>query len=379
MGTLFGEMDDKTRLASLVGTLESKISVDTEKGQLTIKVDWSDAASTAEIAEAARESFLKARHGSEMSAFEDKMAILDGHATKLRDEIGILAQQVKSARDEQTARMRAARKSSGALGAGADATPGAVDAPLVRRSVRQPAAAGSDAQIPALKEKLAALKGKLAAVESERETRVRAEQAKYDDLKLRFTANHPTVVTQRERVAIAAQVSSEVSLMQAEVKDIQSELEQREGLARQTTGLGAILGTRSRTPGAAEALPADITDLLGGDEGLDPALTAQLSSAVTKYSSLRGDLFATQVDLDTAQAAFNHRYQVIVPAEAPSKPYKPKPAVIFGGGFVFSLLLALLLPVLAELRADIITERWQAEHIALPILAELRLPPHSSD
>jgi len=53
--------------------------------------------------------------------------------------------------------------------------------------------------------------------------------------------------------------------------------------------------------------------------------------------------------------------------------------LVVGGGLFVTLLLSLLAPILLELRAGVIRERWQVEHIQLPVLAELRLPPHSSD
>ena len=371
VASLFGEMDDKTRAASLVGTLETKITVSTEGGNLSIKVSWSDPVTVAELAEAARQSFLKTRHQAEISAFEDKMAILDGHASTLRDDIGQLVQQLKTARDEQLAKAEA-RKPAAAT-ADPTATPQFVRQPARRTPV-------SDAQIPALKEKLATLKAKLSELNTERERRVREEQAKYDDLKLRLTSSHPSVVLQKERIAIASQIPSDVALMQSEVKNIEGEIEQRDAVARQNneagSGVGAAAGGQRRA--GTESLPPEVTDLLERDN-LDPALSAQLSGAVMTYGSLRNEIFSTRVDLDTAQAAFQHRYQVIVPAEAPNKADKPKIPAVFGGGIVFSLLVALLLPILAELRVDIIRDRWQAEHLALPVLAELRLPPHSSD
>jgi uncharacterized protein involved in exopolysaccharide biosynthesis len=369
VAAIFGEMDDKTRAASLVGTLESKIYVETEKGDLSIKVTWSDPVTATELAEAARQSFLKARHQAEISAFEDKMSILDAHATKLRDDIGVLVQQLKEARDAQTAKGAEARKlSAAASGAGADAAP----APVRVAPRRSP---GSDPQIPALREKLTALKAKLAARDADRDQRIREEQAKYDDLKLRLTSSHPSVVLQKERVAIASQVPSEVMLMQAEVKNIEGEIAQRDAVARQNGDSG---GGGARRVGGTETLPAEVTEFLERDN-MDPALSAQLSGAVMTYGSLRNDVFSTRVNLDTAQAAFQHRYQVIVPAQVPNKAEKPKIPVVIAGGLVVSLLLALLLPILAELRVDIIRDRWQAEHIQLPVLAELRLPPHSSD
>jgi uncharacterized protein involved in exopolysaccharide biosynthesis len=375
VAALFGEMNDKIRMASLVGTLEQKITVSTDKGDLSIKVEWSDPRTATELADAARESFLKARHTAEISAFEDKMAILDGHATKLRDDIGVLVQQLKASRDEQLAKDRQerseARKSAAAAG---DATP----APVGVRQVARTMAAEPDAQLPALKEKLADLKAKLAAFDADRDRRIREEQAKYDELKLRLTSSHPAVVTQRERIAIASQIPSDVMLMQAEEKDIEGEIQQREAMTRQggdVLGGGGVMASRRAS---AEPLPAEVTDLLERDN-LDPALSAQLSGSVAQYGSLRSEIFSTRVDLDTAQAAFNHRYQVIIPAEVPSKADKPKIGAVIGGGLVFALLIALLLPVLLELRTDIIRERWQVEHIQLPVLAELRLPPHSTD
>jgi uncharacterized protein involved in exopolysaccharide biosynthesis len=230
-----------------------------------------------------------------------------------------------------------------------------------------------------LREKLATLKAKISTLESDRERRVREEQAKYDDLKLRLTSSHPTVVLQKERIAIASQVPSDETLIRAEIKNISGEIDQREAVLRQSGegGIGGIGGTR-RGAAPNESLPVEVAEFLERDN-LDPALSAQLSGAVMTYGSLRNELFTTRVDLDTAQAAFQHRYQVIIPAEAPSKAEKPKIPVVFGGGLFVSLLLALLLPILAELRVDIIRDRWQVEHIALPVLAELRLPPHSSD
>ena len=371
---IFGEMDDKMRAIVLEGTLESKMSVSTEKGDLTIKVSWSDPQTTAELAEAARQSFLKARHQAEVSAFEDKMAILDGHAGQLRDDIGVLVQQLKSAREQQLAKSAEARK-----GAGPTASPTTPDSPPVAPRVVARRTPGSDPQIPVLREKLTTIKGKIAASQADRERRVREEQAKYDDLKLRLTNSHPTVLLQKERIAIASQVPSDEALMQAEVKNIQAEIDQREAVLRQN-GESVIGGGggAARTGAANESLPVEVAEFLERDN-LDPALSAQLSGAVMTYGALRNELFTTRVDLDTAQAAFQHRYQVIIPAEAPSKAEKPKIPMVFGGGLFLSILVALLLPILAELRVDIIRDRWQVEHIALPVLAELRLPPHSSD
>ena len=52
---------------------------------------------------------------------------------------------------------------------------------------------------------------------------------------------------------------------------------------------------------------------------------------------------------------------------------------MIGGGLFAALLLALLVPILLELRTGIIVERWQVQQLRLPILAELPLPPGSDN
>jgi hypothetical protein len=131
-------------------------------------------------------------------------------------------------------------------------------------------------------------------------------------------------------------------------------------------------------PATIEPLPGDIVGLLD-DRNVDPALSAQLYGAIAKYSTLRDDIRSGRIQLDTAQAAFHHRYKIVVPADAPGSPIKPKIRVILSAGFAASLLLALLLPILAELRTGIIIERWQVSQLKIPVLAELKLPSLSSD
>jgi uncharacterized protein involved in exopolysaccharide biosynthesis len=367
-----GPMPRQIQIASLVGTLENKIEVTAEKGDLTIKVSWSDPQTAAELAVAARESFIKARHTSEFSAFEEKMAIVDGHGQKLREEIGVLADQLKGIRDQKLDEANALRKE--AAGNAKAARLAAEKAEMAQVAPRTNAPVAPDTQTPELKDRLTALNAKLSAAEAERDQRLRAAQAKLDDLKVKLTPLHPEVIAQEQQVAILSETPSDLALMRAEAKDLAGELKQRLGLS----AIGSNLGG-GRVPSAAEQLlPPDVTELLDKDN-LDPALTAQLSSTVVRYAALRDELLNTRVELDTAQAAFNHRYQVIVPAEVPTKPEKPKPGVVIGVGLLLSLLLALALPIFSELRKGVIVERWQVQHLQLPVLAELHLPPNSPD
>jgi uncharacterized protein involved in exopolysaccharide biosynthesis len=376
---LFGEMDDKTKTQVLIGTLEAKLSVevDDKDDTLSISVNWSDAATTAELAEATKTRFLRMRHNAEISAFQEKMAILDTHASKLREEIDSLAEQMRADLQAKREARAAEFKASGAKLTQGDAKPSQAVMRLL--APKKPI---TDEQLPELRERLATQKAKLTAAEGERSTRMREEQAKLDELKLRFTPNHPQVITQQERVGMAGQLPSELALLRAEVADMEAQVRQREAMVK-AGGTGGSPGS-VRVPGAPDAalteattlnapLPVDVLTLLD-EKDADPALSAQISGAVVRYGSLRDEVRGAKLALDTAQAAFNHRYQVVIPVEKPGKPTKPKMLVVFGAGLAITLLIMLVLPILLELRRDVLVERWQVDHFQLPVLGELRLP-----
>lgn len=363
---LRGPMDRKTMIASMVGTLETRLKVEVKDSVLEITAEWNDPVTCAQLAEATRNEFLKIRHSAEISAFQEKIEILDVHAAELRTEVVTLADQMKAAleaRAEEVAR-------SGITTPGARATPTA-------RAASAAKPAGPDEATLELKRKLAEAKQQLNAAESVRSQRIAAEQAKVDDLKLRFTPSHPQVITQEERLAIASDVPSELALLRSDVADLDAQIRQREGLAPAAKHSATAVSPEARKAASTALLPADIVRLLERED-VDPALGAQMSSAVMRYSSLMDGVRGSKLALDTAQAAFKHRYQVVIPAEEPRNPIKPKPAVIIGAGIFLALLLALVVPILLELRRGVIVERWQVDLLQLPVLGELKLPPKSN-
>ncbi|MDF3070939.1 MAG: Chain length determinant protein [Polyangiaceae bacterium] len=366
MTSVFGPMSDKILTGVLIGTLGTRVSAEVKKDTLIISVQWTDGQTAAEITEALRESFLRSRHTAEMSAFQDKMAILDSHAAAMRAEVTDLAQQMKESLAKKKDELKAEAKAAKANG---------VEAAPAKRVVSVRSKPASDAQLPELRERHAALKQQLTSAENDRSGRIRDEQAKLNELTIRLTPSHPQVMTQQERVAVVSQVSSELALLRSEVADLESQIRQRESMQQQPSSLMAS----SMGGGAvgSEPLPTDILGLLD-ERDADPALAAQVSGAVVRYGSLRDDIRGAKLALDTAQAAFSRRYQVTVPVEAPTSPIKPKRPVILGIGFALSLLIAFVLPILLEIRRDVVVERWQVNQLQLPVLAVLRLPPDGS-
>jgi uncharacterized protein involved in exopolysaccharide biosynthesis len=364
-------MSDEMMIQMLVLTLETRMGV-TVKGtdQLEIRVDWNDPTTAAELADAAQKGFLEIRHRTEIAAFEEKMSIFDSHATETRREIDVLAAQMSAALESKAADMA----KSGVPRPTDSKAPTTMFAPRARTS----ATPVTDDRIPELREKLAEKKQKLTAMESERTGRINAEKSKLEELKLHLTPSHPQVITQEERVAIASNVPSELAVLRSEVGDIEAQLNQREAMAKtaRNAGGGGGLGALPASAGggvSAEVLPSDVMHMLTNDN-VDPALSAQISGAVVRYASLRDEVRGAKLALDTAQAAFGHRYQVVIPVEVPLKPTKPNLAILGLAGVVVSLLLGLAIPLLLELRRGVLVERWQVDHLNFPVLAELRLP-----
>ncbi len=370
MAALVGQLDDKTVTAILLGTLESRLFVSAKGDTLEIKVDWSDPATTAELARATQEGFLKIRHRAEISAFQEKMGILDQHAAKMREEIDALAGQMRSALEARAAEATKGKTTSAPAGAAA---------PRITTFSVRPKTSVAESQLPDLKEKLATAKQKLSSMENERSGRIGAERAKLDELKLHLTPSHPQVLTQEERLAAASTLSSDLVVLRSEVADMEVQVRQREAMAKTGSLVPGRMGGVASSPaatGGTEMLPADIIRLLERED-VDPAMSAQMSGAVVRYASLRDEVRGAKLALDTAQAAFNHRYQVVIPVEVPGKPTKPALPVVIGAGIALSLLLAFVIPILLELKRGILVERWQVDLLQFPVLADLRLPERS--
>jgi uncharacterized protein involved in exopolysaccharide biosynthesis len=361
---LFGPPSDEVLKDVLVGTLENRLQVAINNGLLRVSADWTDGPTAAELVEAASNSFLSARHNSEVSAFQDKMAILDEHATNLRREMDGLAKQIRVIQEQK------ATDAKKAASVASSPTPGHI----IRRS-RAPET--TDTVPAALTSKLVDLKKKLADLDGDRQRRLQGEQEKLSELKLRLAPAHPEIITQQNLINMLSQIPPEVRSLQSEIDATEAELDERSRMAKATgDGASGLTSGHGGSEAANEGVPTEIIRLLE-DDGIDPALTAQLGGAISKYGDLRAELRSTRIALDTAQAAFNYRYKVIRPAEVPTSPTKPKIPLIVLGGLFGSLLLAFLIPVLSELRRGIMIERWQVHMVSLPVLGELRLPPRS--
>jgi hypothetical protein len=370
MAWLRGETSEDDTRKMLVGTLESKLFVQTTGNAAIISVDWQDPHAAAEIVEAAEQNFLESRHVAEISTIAEYISILEAHAIKVRDEIYNISDQLQKLREER--RADAEKKVAERRADTKEAVPALA---LPRRNLaRKPI--GEDEDLARAKVMLEAKQRAISELEADRNQRLLNLRGKLAELESQYTAVHPLIVDTKRTIQSLSHETPQVTSLRGEVRDLENELKRR--TAESEVAANGLAGSGGTALGAAAAdpLPTEIMRL-ADDEDLDPAVTAQFRYAVTNYTRLRDEISTARIDLDTAQAAFSHRYKIVVPPEAPGKAIKPKVPLVLGAGIVGAVFMALLAAILAELRAGKIIERWQVQQIELPVLAELRFPPAS--
>lgn len=371
MEWLRGGMSEEDTRKMLIGTLETKLFVTTTGNAATITLDWQDPQVAAELVEAAEQNFLESRHVAEISTIAEYISILEAHAIKVRDEIYKISEQLQKLREERraTAEKRIAEKRD------ASAKDSAPTVALPRRVLtRKPPT--DDEEMARARVMLEAKQRTITELEGDRTRRLLDLRGKLAELESQYTAVHPLIVDTKRTIASLSHESPQVVSLRSEVRDLENELKNRTASAEVSAGGIAATGGTRAAGGGADLLPTEIMGL-ADDSELDPAVAAQFRYAVTNYTRIRDEISSARIDLDTAQAAFSHRYKIVVPPEAPSKAIKPKVPLVIGAGAVLSLFMAFIAAILAQLRAGKIIERWQVQQIELPVLAELRFPPAS--
>jgi uncharacterized protein involved in exopolysaccharide biosynthesis len=379
MALVRGEMSEAVKRDALVQMVQNSIAVTPpgwNQSRLTISVDWSDPQIAADLADAALQSFLRSRQVAEISSYTEFIAILEGHASQLREEITKMAGQEQGLREEKAARAQSAHAAQ------LERDAAALPTTPTRPTFSAPAPAPKPVEdLSELRAELETKQNELKGMEEARRRRLADAEAQLIELRTKFTAAHPMVAAAEATRATFERETPQAIALRSEVASLASTLKAKQGAddlaARGGPRLGAVPPS-ANMPGAssAEPLPAEIMRLMQeGNEELDPAVAAQFRGAVAKYASLRDTIGTSRVDLDTAQAAFKHRYQIVIPAEAPGKPAKPKVPLILLGALVAGIGIGLVLALLAELRRGRVVENWQVYRLGVPLLGEARWPP----
>jgi hypothetical protein len=308
----------------LTGLLEKQLNVyATPDGTVVIGLRWPDDRVMAyRLVDAAEQNFLEMRHVLEVSTIAEQISILEGHAANLKKDI------MKQVEQLQQSQQRSAKEP---------------------RVARPPPPKALDAEVVNLRVMLDAKRRALSDLEEYRRRHLLELQTRLAEQRAVYSENHPAIMDLAQSIESLRRESPQLIALRQEEGDL------RQQLARVSDGSEA-------GSSAALAIPPDLFRDRGEDSTVEYE-RAQLRFAVQQHAHLRERIDAGRIDLDTARAAFKYRYSVVVPAQIPRGPIKPKASLVMFASLVAGILLALFGTTAADLRTGLVLEQWQLNEL----------------
>lgn len=334
---------DRTReqiLEDLVDTLAARLWVTSgAEGTVTITFEWTNRDIAFDVVEAAVQAFMEDRYTSEINAVGETIGVLESHDERLRRDIKDTVVQVEE-------KQRALRIRTGA----SRATPSQARGPQLEDAAR-------------IRGVLAARRRAVSDLETFREQRLAEMQTQLAQQEAVYAPAHPVLVSTRQAIEALSNPSPNVVALRGEIEQLERDL--------------ARLGVTEDPAAAAASLQADMAAarqrLLESD---DPRLEIErrrLEDLLHQHSSLMQRIDAARVEMDTARAAFKHRYTLVTPPQMPKGPIRPYVLIYVAVGLVGGVVAAVLVSALRDLWGGRVLERWQVERaLEIPVVGEFR-------
>jgi uncharacterized protein involved in exopolysaccharide biosynthesis len=331
---VLGGGEDEDPMNTLVVRLDRALKVTTGDGVITISIEWNDPQQAYHLVEMALQNFLEARQVQDITAFDEAISLMQGRVAVLRQQV-----------DREEARETGTSSPAEPLPDGASSR-----APSPR--TQQP----QTEELARLKSMVDAKERAVRDMEDARRRRLSELQAQLDERRGVYSDAHPNVIALRREIESFGTESKQLVSLREEEAQLRQEYAAR---------LAAEPRPTLRAVNTYRPLPVMAGRASGGPE------SDRLREARGQYQNMLSRVNEAQLALDTARAAFKHRYTVIRPAEVPRSPYSPKAIKVFGLGGAMAFLLAVLAAALPDLTSGRILERWQLERtLDLPVLAD---------
>jgi uncharacterized protein involved in exopolysaccharide biosynthesis len=292
------------------------------KDRILVALDWSDAETARLLVDTAARRFFEGRRQVEQAMSRDAVAVLEGRAADVRQQI---EGEVAHVRELEVALLR--------------------QRPEMTRTYRAPSGrTPQEAELAQLKSTLESRKLALAELERLREQRLGELRAELARERITYADGHPLLARTRELLNRLSAPSAEAEALRQEI----------DGLDR------AFQQTSEK---AARLVDAE-----------DPALElrrTQLRLLLAQYTALRDRIDGARVEGAMAAASFERRYAFAVPPVAPRRAAWPVPALSLAAAALGGALLALFAAALLDVRSGRILEAWQLRKPGLPVLGEI--------
>jgi uncharacterized protein involved in exopolysaccharide biosynthesis len=212
------------------------------------------------------------------------------------------------------------------------------------------------------------------------------ERTSLDDLRARYTEDHPDVIRTRRRIRDLERLLAGAPRPSAPDTTAAATVPNRAELDRQTRiqQLRADLETLDRQMASKQAdersllaTMADVRTHLEATPSRETELVA-LNRDYTTYSQLYASLLARKEESkgsgEAAKQPMNRQFKILDPARVPERPVSPKVLQVVAGGALAGLMLAIGLIGLLEYRnSSLRTEDDVAVCTGLPVIATIPL------
>lgn len=369
---LIGPRSEQDEIDMMVGTLEKRLRVDTDRQTVSISIDWPDPQMAYLLVETAQQNFLETRHVTEMTAISEALSILEMHAGNVQKTVDDALRELERVREQ---RRRGAMVSVTAP-AVSESTPGStpVDKSTSAEAPRPggPPAA-TEQELAQLKFLLFSKRRALQDLDDSRMRRVSELTTQLQTQRAQYTEQHPQVLDTQKQLSAVKGDSPQMAALKNDIDQLTEEYKRKGGRSPdQWVEQPGRLTTANRRPLVSQVTGAMTSAELADDPMVEFARN-NLRVAAAKYEELMMRIDGARIEQDTARAAFKYRYSVIRPASIPKRPVSPNTVLLSLVTLVAALAVALVSGSIRDALSSCILEAWQVERaLGLKVLSEVK-------
>lgn len=356
-------LTEEAKLQVAVKLLDDRFQIKGDGNTVSFITQWTDAQTAYDLAKGSVLNFLETRKGDEIAKISEAINLLEKSAKEEREGIDQALQDFMKLKTGWSGKSNLAPAVSGAVAA--------APAP----AYRPPAAATVGPDVD-LAKRLEDKKQQIKQTEDEWHRAQTEAAARLNELLLKFTPSHPSVIAQQTQIERLAEEPANLKALKNEERSLIRELETQMGakIAAAPTGGNSAPVIIPQLSSLGTPRTMSKQDLEVADPASAVALDG-LQSRVRKFNDYSDQIRDKRLQLELARKAFESRYRTFKPAEMPSKPKMPMRVLLVWGGALLGLFLSIGVAAALDLASGRFIEPWQVKRrLALPVLGEVAGP-----